>query len=155
MCNKHGKESSGNVKYIGHKGKPHRSQKYPANMQSHSQPNTQHSLHPPYQERSNGFPAASKFPSSHSLKIKAFLVAGDSWGLQKATAGLLLEENHEGRRRRRITGNTGRPANLRASGEGDPSPKQAGPSLKPQPVPPYKLCELYLFCSPKIMSSGH
>lgn len=49
------------------------------------------------------FRATSKFPSSHSLKIKAFLVAGDSWGLQQATAGLLLEENHEGRRR--ITGN--------------------------------------------------
>lgn len=49
------------------------------------------------------FRVTSKFPSSQSLKIKAFLVAGDSWGLQQATAGLLLEENHD--ERRRITGN--------------------------------------------------
>lgn len=43
-----------------------------------------------------GFQATAKFPSSHSLKIKALLVVGESWGLQQAMAGLLLEDNHEG-----------------------------------------------------------
>lgn len=78
------------------------------------------------------------------MKRKAFLVAGDSWGLQQATAGLLLEENHEGRWM--ITGNhwqTFQPAGQR---RGRPQPNPAlpivsQPSLMSQSTP----CTVYLY----------
>lgn len=116
--------------------------------------------------RSKDFRATSKFPSSHSLKIKAFLVAGDSWGLQQATAGLLLEENHEGRRR--ITGNHWRTCQPAGQWRGRPQPNPAlpcpahsepalsnAPACPLYPAPLYNLCLLFFFWSPKIISAGH
>jgi len=82
--------------------------------------------HPKVLERDPSF-----LPSSNSLEIKAFLVVGESRGLQQATAGLLLEENREGRRRIYWKPLADLPT-CRASGEGDPSPT-APTARRPSP----------------------
>lgn len=125
-----------------------------------SKSNIQHGLHPQRQGKFQRFQATSKFPSSHSPKIKAFLVEGDSWGRQQATAGLLLQENREGRRRM-ITGNywqTCQPAG-QESGRPQPSTTTSTAHLMPQP-PPYilqlhKMNASFTFQTPKIILSDH
>lgn len=65
-----------------------------------------------------GFQAPAKFPSSHSLKIKALLVVGESWGLQQAMVGCCWRTTMRGRRR--ITGNHWQTCQPAGRQKGDP-----------------------------------
>lgn len=129
-----------------HKGKPLWSQKYlGGDMHSHWLQIQYPALTPSTESQMfQSVLVPSKFLSSHSLKIKAFLVAWDSWGLQQVMAGLLQEENHEGRRR--ITGNHWQGFQPAGQWRGRPQSNPALPTVcQSSPMPQSALYILYLY----------